>query len=363
MIEENEKAINTFLDSKKGTSKATQKHYTERLNIFLKYLNKKKVSINKFNQDNLIAFFGYNYDKYKPKTMNHIKAVVSQFLKFQFQKDYFSRFPNLTNVCKGQKVIQKYESSQMLKIEEIQTLIQKENDPFWKLIIALQFYGGCRPTEICLLKWKDVTIAEDGIYFNVYSAKNNQNFEKFVPIEYSNYIKELKKTSKSEYCFVKKDDKPITQNVFYKHLWRLSEKALGKRVNPYLLRHSIATILYGKAEKGELHDDIVARQLGHTKSMKAVYAQFDLETMRDNAKKIFIKPDYTPEKKAELEKQIIEQQGFIDLLIRKVSNKITESEYKNELGELLTKKMNKPNERIEVVDKLPTLKELKSKTR
>lgn len=299
------KAINIFLESKRGTSAATQKHYRVRLDIFSKYLHKKKISLDKFNQENLIDFFSYNYDKYKPKTMNHLKAVVSQFLKFQFPTDWISKFPNLASICKGQIVKQKYETSQTLNLEDMKLLIQREPDPFWKLVIAMQFYGGCRPTEICLLKWKDITIEEDGVYFNIYSAKNNKRFEKFVPLEYSSYIKEIKKTSKSEYCFTRQDGiNPINQNILYKHLIKLSQRALSKRVNPYILRHSIATILYGKADRGELSDDVVARQMGHSKSMKGTYAHFDIETLRKAAKSIYIKPDYTPEQKADFEATI-----------------------------------------------------------
>lgn len=305
MISENDRAVKSYLESKKGTSEGTQYHYKIWLDMFSSYLNKKNISLKKLKQDELIKFFSQQYNKLSPKSMNHSKSTISSFLKFMFPTDWLSRFPNIQSICKSQRVPPKYNSNQMFSLDEVQKLIQNENDPFWKTIIALQFYGGSRPSEICKLKWKDVNITNEGVFFNIYSAKNNQNFEKFVPIEFSNYLKEMQKTTKSEYCFTKNNDKPIRRSVLYKHLARLGKRVFpDKKINPYLLRHSIATILYGKAEKGELSEAVVARQMGHSASMKKTYTHLNQELIRANAKNIYIKPDYTPEQKEEYEKRI-----------------------------------------------------------
>ena len=320
----NEKAINDFLDSKKGTSSATQYHYKARLDVLQNYLNKNKIAIARFNQKDLINFLAENYEKFSPKSMNHIKAVVISFIKYHFAKDWLIKFPNLSAICKGQKVKPRYSASQMLSTEEVQSLIQAENNYIWKTAFSLQFYGGCRPSEICNLKWSDLTFTDEGVYFKIYSAKNNKNFEKFVPVEFSNYLKEMKKTSKSEYLFINTKGSPLDRVAYYKHLKRLGKKVFPKKqINPYLLRHSIATILYGKADKGELSDEVVAKQLGHSKSMREVYTHFDVQTLRENAKKIYIKPDkYTPEKKVELELKIEKQ----ELEIAKWKNQLAETQ-------------------------------------
>jgi integrase len=339
-MSENERAVKSFLLSKNGTSPATQEHYRLRLKIFLEHLDKKNIALSDFTQENLIAFFGGEYKRLKPKTMNHLKGVVIAFIKFTYPTDWFSKFPNLAAICKCQRVIPKYDSSQMLTAEEVQTLIQKENNPFWKAVFAIQFYGGSRPGEICKLKWSDITFADDGIYFKIYSAKNNKYFEKFVPDEYSFYLKEMQKKSKSDYVFVNSNDNtPITRNAVYMHLIRLGEKVFpDKKINPYLLRHSIATILYARAEKGELNEDVVARQMGHSKSMKGVYCQFNQKHLRANARKIYIKAEITPEKKEEFEKKI-ESQGktikkliaLSELMSLKALNKITPQEFSKKL--------------------------------
>lgn len=305
MLEFTEKAIREFLLSKKGTSRETQEHYKRRLNIIRSYIKKKKIRFDKLNEHNIAEFLDSSYKKYKPKTMNHIKAVLKSFLRYHFNQDYYKRFPNLAQLCKSARVSPTYNSSQMLSEQDVQAIIQKENDYFWKLVYALDFYGGCRPNEVCKLKWSDVDITDEGIFFKIYSAKNNKFFTKFVPIEFSSYIKELKKTSNSEYVFVKQKGKPITRHSFYIRITRLQKKYFpNKKITPYILRHSIATILYGKAEDGKLNDDIVARQMGHSKSMKQIYANFDEDRLKEAAKKIYIEPEYTPEKRKSYEDRI-----------------------------------------------------------
>lgn len=357
----NQKAIELFLDSKIGISPATRYHYKARLDIFTAWLDKKKISIEKFNQDNLIAFLTHETKSYKPKSMNHLKAVMVAFIKFNYSKDFYSRFPNLANICKSQKVMPTYSASQMLSVEEVQKLIQRENNPFWKTIFAMQFYGGCRPCEIRFLKWKDVTIAEDGVYFKIYSAKNNQNFEKFVPIEFSNYIKELQNNSKGEYVFSKNNNQPIGKSVYNKHLSRLGKKVFpDKSITPYLLRHSAATILYGKADKGEISDDVAARQMGHSVSMKKVYAHFDIQTLRERAKSIYIKPDYSPEKKITLEAEMAkikkDNEDFQKNILAQVQNIVERTGYSVELTHPEVNKFIEKNGKKYVLMKSSTTK-------
>ena len=119
----------------------------------------------------------------------------------------------------------------------------------------------------------------------------------------------------------------------------MSEKYLGKKINLYILRHSIATINYNK---DDLKDDIVARQMGHTKSMKSTYVHNDKAKLKENAKKIYFKPeDLPPEKKLELEKKIEEQNKIIKKLWqdKKETGKMLE-DFGNQLIEI--KKSIKP---------------------
>jgi len=209
------------------------------------------------------------------------------------------------------------------------------------------FYGGCRPIEVTNLKWKDIDFDTDGAYIKIFSKKNNKEFTKFVPDNVSFYLKNIMQNN-SEYVFpsISDKNKPMSHKTSYFRITRLTQKVLGKRINPYILRHSIASILYNK--KG-LDKDNVAVQMGHSKSMEEKYNHKTLKQLRDRARSNWIETeDLPPEKKHELELKI-EEQGkqlkelarqsavsgrYMQLNVQLQEKRITLEEYKKEMLKL-----------------------------
>ncbi len=189
----------------------------------------------------------------------------------------------------------------MISEKEFEKLIKGEELNFWKAYFMVLFYGGCRPVEVCSLRWKNIEFEKDGAFITIYSEKNKKSFIKFVPENVSFYLKKIK--NKSEYVFcTPRSKKHIGVKMAYRRLIELSQRVLKKRVNLYLLRHSIATIIYNKED---MKDDDIAKQMGHTKSMKGKYVHNNLDYLKKIAKKIYINPeDLPPEKKHELELKI-----------------------------------------------------------
>ena len=111
--------------------------------------------------------------------------------------------------------------------------------------------------------------------------------------------------NKSEYIFINsRTKKPISVKGAYWKIRQMSEKHLGKKINLYLLRHSIATIIYNKEG---LKDSDIAEQMGHSKSMRKTYVHNNKKKLKENAKRIYFKPeDLPPEKKHKLELEIEE---------------------------------------------------------
>lgn len=308
-------------------------------NHIKKYLSSSKKPLSEFDEPMLIKYVGKINSEYKTNTSNTIKSsFLKNFIKWYFE-DWSSRFRNIDVICATEKPAPTYNPDDMLTEADVQKLIKEEESNFWKAYFLTLFYGGCRPIEVVNLKWKDLEFEDDGAFFSIYSKKNKESFLKFVPSDVSFYLKKLKNNN-SDYIFVNpRTKKPISVKGAYWKIRQMSEKYLGKKINLYILRHSIATINYNK---DDLKDDIVARQMGHTKSMKSTYVHNDKAKLKENAKKIYFKPeDLPPEKKLELEKKIEEQNKIIKKLWqdKKETGKMLE-DFGNQLIEI--KKSIKP---------------------
>lgn len=267
-----------------------------------KFINHTRKPLKDFDEAMLTDYVGKINSKYKTNTANTIKSsFLKNFIKWYYE-DSSSRFRNLDVICQTEKPAPTYNPEDMLTEEDVQKLIKEEDNTFWKAYFLTLFYGGCRPVEVVNLKWDSVEFTEDGAYITIYSKKNKQSFIKFVPSDVAFYLEKLKDNG-SEYIFCNpRTKKPISVKGAYWKLRQMSEKSLGKKINLYILRHSIATIIYNK---DGLKDDDVARQMGHTKSMRETYVHNDKKKLKENARKIYFKPeDLPPEKKHKLEQEI-----------------------------------------------------------
>jgi DNA-binding transcriptional MerR regulator len=98
--------------------------------------------------------------------------------------------------------------------------------------------------------------------------------------------------------------RPINKENCSMWLGRISEKVLGRKVYPYILRHSRATELYTNAS---IPDKLAQKFLGHSSSMSDVYTHLSNKDVKEVlAKTIYETEDIAPEKKAELQKELDE---------------------------------------------------------
>jgi len=267
-----------------------------------KFLKHSKKPLKKFDEAMLTKYVQKVNEKYKTNMANTVKAsFLKNFIKWYYE-DWSSKFRNLDVICSTEKSAPTYHPEDMLTEEDVKKLIQDEDNTFWKAYFLTLFYGGCRPVEVVNLKWDNVEFTDDGAYITIYSKKNKETFIKFIPSDVVFYLKKLKDNN-SEYIFINpRSKKPIGVKGAYWKLRQMSKKTFGKEINLYILRHSIATIIYNK---DGLKDDDVARQMGHTKSMRSIYVHNDKKKLKENAKRIyFIPEDLPPEKKHKLEIEI-----------------------------------------------------------
>lgn len=274
------------------------------------FLISTKTPLEDFDDKVLMDYLDTLKEKYSTNMLNQIKSsYLKNFIKWYFI-DWSGRFRNLDRILKTEKAGASYKAEDMLNEDEFKKLIQGEESHFWKAYFMTQFYGACRPIEVCNLKWVDIEFTDDGAYITIFSNKNKNSFIKFIPQDVAFYIKELQSNG-SEYIFYNKTTKkPLTQKGAYWKIRELSKRVLGKQIHLYTLRHSIATILYNKEN---VKDDDIAKQMGHTKSMKGKYVHNDKTKLKEIAKKIYVKAELTPKQKVDYEKRIAELESKMSL--------------------------------------------------
>lgn len=244
-----------------------------------------------FDEETLVNYVSKITPKYKTSQLNTVKSsFLKNFIKWYFI-DWSSKFRQLGTICKTEKPPKAYSPSQMISEEKFSTLIKYEDTNYWKAYFLTLFYSSSRPIEICNLKWKDIEFEVEGAYFTIFSNKNKEEFLKYVPEKVSFYLKKLKDNG-SEYVFYNvRTKKPLTVKGAYWKLRKLSKEAWGEKLNLYLLRHSIGTINYNK---DHVKDDDIAKQMGHSKSMKKVYVNNNRDKLKQIAKRIYIDTEDLP---------------------------------------------------------------------
>ncbi len=309
MLKAKEKILQDHLSFKR-TSVNSEEKIKDIQRYLGRFLNSTNHSLDKITEKDITDYLSSFNTKFSIGTINNIKIYLKVFIKWHFP-DYSLRFRNLDKICRNQTPPKPHTGKDMLSIKEVEKLIGGEKDLMWRVYWLVFFYGGFRPSECNVLKWSDVVFDKKGVLLKVFLNKNKKHFIKSLPPQAEHYLKEWRNTNSSEWVFPStlREGKPVGKKTAYFRLRKLSKKVLGKEIYPYILRHSVATIKYN--DEG-LKDDIVANQLGHSKSMKGIYTNLDEEKIIENARRLWAKADdLPPKKKHELELKIEAQQKEI----------------------------------------------------
>lgn len=304
-----DKALQEFLNYKQISVKTKNRMDIYKLYVS-KFLKSSRKPLKQFKETEVVNFLNKISKDYSIGTMNLIKSAVNSFCYWFFKEKYHSKFPNMRTICKALKTEKKYSSEDMLSKKDIETLVQAEHTNYWKAYWLIYFYGGFRPGEVCKLKWEDVIFTNEGCYIKVYVNKNHKTFEKYIPENVTFYLRKLQYNN-SQWVFptirrhkhkIPVGDVHLTRSGVYQRIVMLSKKILNKKINPYILRHSIATILYNRED---LKDSDVAQQMGHSTAMRETYNNLSKEKLRTRMKKLWIKTeDLPPEQKHKFEEEI-----------------------------------------------------------
>lgn len=315
------KVIENYLNYRKIESKSESK-----IKDYRRYITQFKHIIEK-NFDNItyqdiIEFLSLlNQTERTLAGKDDLKSCIKNFLKWKYG-DWSKRFKDLkiikTHSTLKKKNHKKINSETMLSKEEVEKLIKGEESNYWKTFFITLFESALRPIELRTLKWKDVNfnVKGDISELNVFSSKTS-TFRKSYVKDSTFYLKKLKNNSESEYIFPSPNDnnKPISKSASEMRLNRLSIKVFGKKVNPYILRHSRATQLYKLSNENKISKDAVIKFMGHSKDMSELYTNLDGETIKNIiTQQVYNFEDIPEERKHELEEKIENLEKEIEMI-------------------------------------------------
>lgn len=262
-------------------------------------------------------------------TTNGIKAFLKRFIRWKY-KDWPIRFDNLRDI----KMVrafneEKINAETLLKKEEIEKIMKAENKVYWKAFFITLYESGLRPCELAGLTWKNINfnVDDDLSEINVYATKTSRARVVYVK-EATYYLKKLFEEKEKDVVLVfpsaRDKNVHVSKQVISMWLKALSKKALGRAVNPYLLRHTRATELYTNAN---ISPKVAQKFLGHGKDMSDWYAHLSSKDVKDAMTKSIYSLEIMPEKKKhelelKIEKMEREQDQKIKEAIKQFEKKL-----------------------------------------
>lgn len=234
----------------KGLSKRTTESYTNDLEVYEEFLNKRGITdVRGIKDSDIKDFLKVRNDNDKTTTIAHNLTVIKNFHAYLLREQIVSK--DVALLIERPKL--RKSLPRTLSISDIDKLLDIELDSIFdyrnKAMLELMYGVGLRVSEIVNLSVNDIDLTNCVIRIMGKGSK-----ERIVPLgEYSIYYLNLYLDRRREML---KDNKPcdklflnnhgmgMTRQGFFKNLKQLLlEKGLNPDVSPHTLRHSFATHL------------------------------------------------------------------------------------------------------------------------
>ncbi len=283
-------AIEDFINYcvfEKGLSDKTKEAYTNDLNVYKNYLNKKNIfTVEEISTENVIDFIKLR-NKEKTTTVAHNLTVIKNFHKYLLKvQKVEADVTEFIDRPKLRKTLPK-----TLSIEEVDKLLDiKLETPFDyrnKAMLELMYGCGLRVSEVINLTLNDIDMTNALVHI---LGKGDK--ERVVPIgEYAiiyinKYLEVRASLLKGKSCnklFLNNHGNAMTRQGFFKNLKKiLKEKGLNPEVSPHTLRHSFATHLINRG--ADLRS--IQEMLGHVDiSTTKIYTEVSDKKVIEDYKK------------------------------------------------------------------------------
>ncbi len=251
MIEKLIKDFIEFLKIDRGLSKNTIASYHEDIKKFDKFLEKKKIDMEKLNSEILLDYVKYLYSLgLKDSSIARNIVTLRNFLKFLTQEKIIKEeIIGVLSVPKLWKKLPIY-----LTEEEVNKLIEAPNTSTPaglrdRAMLEIMYGSGLRVSEVANLAVDDINLE-----FSYLKCKGKGSKERLVPFGESakkwlkKYLLEgrgyLLKEKKNDHIFLNRRGGQLTRQGIWKLIKKYASLAgIEKKISPHTLRHSFATHL------------------------------------------------------------------------------------------------------------------------
>lgn len=234
----------------KGLSKRTAESYTNDLEVYEEFLDKRGITdVRDIRDSDIKDFLKVRNDNDKTTTIAHNLTVIKNFHAYLLREQIVSK--DVALLIERPKL--RKSLPRTLSISDIDKLLDIELDSIFdyrnKAMLELMYGVGLRVSEIVNLSVNDIDLTNCVIRIMGKGSK-----ERIVPLgEYSIYYlnlyldrrREMLKDNRTcDKLFLNNHGMGMTRQGFFKNLKQLLlEKGLNPDVSPHTLRHSFATHL------------------------------------------------------------------------------------------------------------------------
>ena len=240
----------TFLYVEKGLSKNTIEAYSNDINDFLSWLNKRNIQDYKEISELVVnEYVAYLFNKaLKSSTVNRKISSLKSFYLFLIKKKIISSSP-LSEIITPKK--EHYLPSSMSE-DEVERLLRSPNieldiENRDKAMIEMLYATGMRISELINLKITDIDLER-----SVLKVLGKGSKERLIPfgekaLDSLNSYLEKRKKSLAKEVFISNRGKKMTRTAFWQRIKiYLSREGLKDSISPHTLRHAFATHLLNR---------------------------------------------------------------------------------------------------------------------
>ena len=240
----------TFLYVEKGLSKNTIEAYSNDINDFLSWLNKRNIQDFKEISELVVnEYVAYLFNKaLKSSTVNRKISSLKSFYLFLIKKKIISSSP-LSEIITPKK--EHYLPSSMSE-DEVERLLRSPNieldiENRDKAMIEMLYATGMRISELINLKITDIDLER-----SVLKVLGKGSKERLIPfgekaLDSLNSYLEKRKKSLAKEVFISNRGKKMTRTAFWQRIKiYLSREGLKDSISPHTLRHAFATHLLNR---------------------------------------------------------------------------------------------------------------------
>ncbi len=275
----------SYLRFELGLSENSCSAYIQDVGKLLSWLEDEGKDIEDISYDHLQSFIASLYDLgIGVRSVTRIISGLRNFCNYLVLEGYHE--DNVSELLETPKLGQYL--PEVLSTEEVDLIIEAAGEKGGiegarnRAIIELLFSCGLRVSELCALKFADLSIEEQ--YIHIYGKGRK---ERLVPIsekaiqEIQNYLsfpRSCVQRGQEDYIFLSKRGKAISRNMAFVFIKEAALRAdIRKSISPHTFRHSFATALLD----GGANLQAIQLMLGHEDiATTEIYTHLDRGQLR-----------------------------------------------------------------------------------